>query len=145
MAIVDISPSEAQRPYLQAGEYGPGLEHEADTDIWVFEYPATERPCPFNKEKAWVAEDPTNHRHAFVGIRIVTQNGDRFFVDKWIRGAGLKKFLLQAGVPITDKPGGGFQFNDDDVVRKLAGVVMSEPSEYQGEMRNGFVNSVLSK
>jgi hypothetical protein len=146
MAIVDISPQEAQRPYLQGGEFGPGLTHEADVEVWQFEYPATERPCPYGKEKLWVAENPENNRHAYLGISVTLPNGERHFLDKWVRGSALKRTLLQCGVNVTAKQGGGFQFDDSAVNgMKLGGIVLSDPTERDGEMRTGFINSILSR
>ena len=146
MAIIEISTEEAQRPYLMGGEYGSGLTHEADVELWKFEYPAVERTCPFTKERAWKDEDPENRHHAYFGITVVTPNGDKHYLDIWKRGSQLKKTLLQCGVVPTSLPGGGFQFDSEDVApRKLGGVRMGDPREFEGEMRNGFVNAILSR
>lgn len=44
MSQFTLDPKSASRPYLVAGEYGPGRAFEADCEISKFEIPASENP-----------------------------------------------------------------------------------------------------
>jgi hypothetical protein len=149
MAIVEISQENSpETPYLKGGQYGPGLENEADVELWRFEFPAVERACPFKKEQAWILENPTKHAHAYFGFSVVTRDGNKHYVDRWVRNdrKRLRKALLEVGATVADGANGSIQFDTDDVApRKLGGLEMGEAREYEGEMRTGFINKVLGK
>ncbi len=134
--ITQITDEEAQRPFLPQGDYGSGLNNDADVELARFEYPAQERPCPWDKDGTY----------AYFGFTVVTPDGNKHYPDAWVQPSSLKKFLLALGVEVSPNPTGpGFTFDDGSVApRKVTGVRLGKPREYQGEMRTGTVRTVLS-
>lgn len=134
--IIHIADEEAQNPYLNAGDYGTGLDNEADVQLMRFEFPATERPCPWDKEG----------RNAFFGFTVVTADGNKHFVDHWVKPSALKKTLLALGVELSPDPqGAGFSFPENFAPMPVVGLRMGDAREYNGEMRTGRVRQILGR
>ena len=137
MSIVEIKPGDMKQfTVLEGGQYGSGLQHEADVELTKFQFPATEKNLPgYDKEGK---EGP----HAYFLVRTVLPNGkdalSRCHIDNMDK---LKLALAAIGVEVADTPDGGIAFDGDDVApRKLGGVEVKDAREGKdGVMYNGDV------
>ena len=144
MGIVNIDPKVLERPVLAEGQYGPGLQFNADVELTGFECPAEEK-LP--------AYDPDGARgpYAYFGFKVAKADGKTLWPEEWVEigegsGRKIQDFLAAAGVELTDDGNGGFRFATEDVApRKLNGIQMAAPraSKTTGTMFNGKVVAII--
>jgi hypothetical protein len=144
MGIVNIDPRVLERPVLAEGQYGQGLQHEADVELTGFEFPAVEN-LP--------AYDPVGARgpYAYFGFKVVKADGKTLWPEEWVEigegsGRKIQDFLSAAGVDLTDDGKGGFNFDNTSVApRKVNGIQMAAPraSKTTGTMFNGKVMAII--
>jgi hypothetical protein len=126
MGIVSFSKNIEQRPILdQAGQYGQGLQHEADVELARFECPAEDRLPAFDR-------DNERGPYAYFGITVTRPDGTKVFYDHWEEvgegtGSRLREHLANAGAPISEGED-DFNFDPADVApRKLGGIEVKDP------------------
>lgn len=143
MAIVNVNPKMDKRRILeQGGQYGQGLQHQADVELTNFESPNEEgkldRMPPFDKDGE---EGP----YWYLNIKVATPDGKRTFVQEWQRSRQLRTTLQVIGVPVTDNPDGTFTFDDSQVApRKLGGIEVEAPRETpDGRRFGGRVKQII--
>lgn len=132
--MISIPTSSRRRPLPEGGIYGPGLQVEADVELYSLE-PA-EQPPGYDK----AGEFSPYWEFTF---RIMPADGPQYFVrDKvsFAAGSGSKAipWLEAAGVPFETSvdPDGNECFNfDKDAAapRKIGGIEMGSPREWVGD------------
>ena len=136
---VSITAEEATRGVLAGGTYGLGLDHNADVELTAFAYPSTEKFPGWDKTGA---KGPW----ALFTVMIVTEEGERFFLDKFYDTTGLCKALIAVGASPDVSNDGSFTFDNEAVAgRKLRGVEVKAPREYNGKMYNGDIKAFIAE
>jgi hypothetical protein len=136
---VSVTAEEATRGVLKGGVYGPGLDNNSDVELVSFAFPSTD------KLPGW---DKTGEKGpwALFTVMIVTEDGERHFIDKFYESTGLAKALISVGVSPEFEADGGFTFDTDDVAgRKLRGVEVKPPREYNGKTYNGDIKAFIAE
>jgi len=152
MAHVNVDPKNEPKPYLEeGGTYGPGLDHEAVIEVTEFVSP--------NEEGMLVSERgfdvmPGYDREGAKGtywywnFKVTTDEGRIVFLRAHTQESKLKKWLLCAGVPISENEDGTFSFDPDDVApRELkGGIDVKDPrfSEATDKWYSGDVKAVFA-
>jgi hypothetical protein len=139
MAIVNIGASDMKRfTTLPGGQFGPGLQYDADVELTQFQYPAAEKNLP--------GYDRSNERgpYGFFLFRITLPDGDSALVRMHTDNLDkMRAVLTGAGVEIAVHDDGvGFGFDPDQVApRKVGGVEIKEPRE--GNDGNTYTGDVI--
>jgi hypothetical protein len=139
MAIVELHPDAQKRAYLRGGQYGPGMNFNADCEVTDYQFPADETPGWDTENK----EDPNDW--AFIRIRV---NSDDFgsctiFHHEPIAamtGSKLGQWLAALGVPVE---GETFRHDTDQVVGRKCAVEMGDPREDKHEAGKFYTGRLL--
>ena len=144
MPIVQIDPTASNYPIIdEAGLYGPGLQHEADTELAAYE-----RETADTKLSRYPAYDLEGKRgpYAYFKFTITQPAKGKNFVDHWETigpntGSKEEQMLLDMGV-ISAK---GESFDSDAVApRKIAGLEIGAPRlSRDGRLFTGKVIKVI--
>jgi len=133
MAIVRVKPTNDPTPYIRdGGQYGPGLQHEADVELLEFESPKAESgPDMLDRMPAFDREGTKGDLYYRFNFQIVTDNGAKYFVTEWVTSTRkLEKWLQALGVPVAKDDEGYLQFDDQDVApRKVGGIDIKPPRQ----------------
>lgn len=135
---ITVTKEEATRDTFEGGLYGEGLDHEATVELVGFEYPSTKLP-------GW-DKDGAKGPWALFTVKVTRQDGERAFFDKFVEPIMLAKYLVSVGVEPEFTGDGGFTFESDEVAgRKLVGVEIKPPREWNGKLYNGDIKQFLSE
>lgn len=126
MPIVEINPNARKYAYLEeGGDYGPGMEHEAEVEVTDYQNPAKEAP-PYIRDSR--PED-----FAFFRFRVRRPGGPTVGLRHWepigeYTGSNLGSILVNLGVPVED-PDGICRHDTDQVVGRACGLRMGDPRQ----------------
>lgn len=139
--IVELEPGADDYPYLQqGGKYGPGLDHEADCEVVLYEFPSSEDRKIFGKLhpadeichlRIQVRSEEFGTSTLFITEPIVSNSG-----SKW------PQWLTQLGVDNSGPP--SYQHDSDDVEGRKCWVEVTDPRQDQstGRWYNGNVRDM---
>jgi hypothetical protein len=130
--FVEINPDAGRYAYLEeAGEYGPGLEFEADVSVSHYELPASEPPPYIKGSKA--------QDFAFFRFEVRRQGVPAVRLRHWepigpFSGSKLGTFLVNLGVDVED-PEGRVRHDANQVPGRKCGIRVGAPREnYSGRI-----------
>jgi len=138
---VHVSAEEALGDVLPGGPTGPGLDNEAEVELYQFEYPAVTFPA-YDK-------DGTKAVYAFFNVKLTQTHGPKAgkstFEKVWFESDRLAFQLKSIGVHVdVDETTGSFEFDSDDCVGlKLTGVELKEPRTYNGRQYTGNIKGFI--
>jgi len=137
MARVQLHPDAEKRTYLRAGQYGPGLPHEAECEVTDYQFPADEPP-------RYRPDDPAEN-WAFIRIRVnsVEFGSGVIFHHEPIAeysGSKLGPWLVAMGVPCD---GVGYEHDTDQVVGRQVAVEVGDPREDKKEAGKFYTGNLL--
>lgn len=142
MAIVNIKPVAEDRPVLEGGQYGPGLQNDAHVELTAFEFP---------DENGMLDRMPAYDRDGEKGpyvrfnVRVDLANGGGTrFVEEWRTFTNrLKNDLRNCGVEVQDKPDGSFDFDPQQVApRELGGIEVKAPRQSKQDPDRRFPGGI---
>ncbi len=113
MPIVNVNPEDMKKPVeaIDGGQYGPGMQNDAELKLIDFEFPATGKNLPgYDKDGK---EGP----HAYFSVQINLANGATAFARKHVDVMEyLANDLTALGVNVMNNGDAGISFNDEEVV-----------------------------
>ncbi len=137
MALVSMDPSASNWPYLTAGKYGPGMDHEAECEITEYEFPALEAPrfAPEDPPESW----------AKMRIKVRVEGGIStvLFVDIPIgpnSGSRLGDWLTALGINVSDD--GTFAHDPDHLPGTKCAVEVGDPRKDKNDPKKFYTGNV---
>ena len=145
MALVSVKPTNDPTPYIEeGGQYGPGLQHEADVELVEFESPQAESgPNMLDRMPAYDREGTKGNVYYRFNFTVITPEKGKRFVTEWVDSSRKLKGWLQAlGVPVQ-QDGEGFTFDDGDVApRKVGGLDIKPPRQDKNDPDRFFTGGI---
>ena len=125
---------------LPGGPTGPGLDNDAEVELFKFSYPATRFPG-YDK-------DGTKAVYAFFQIKITQVEGPKAgkatFHDHWVESDALDFALKSIGAFTDKEDSGAYDFDDDELIgKKLVGVELKEPRDWNGRQFTGNIRGFI--
>ena len=149
MSTVTIKPKAENRPVLEGGQYGPGLQNDAKVELTEFEAPDENGML-----ERMPAYDRDGERGPYCRFNVkVEYNGSTFFVTDWREFTNrLKNDLRNCGVDVIDQTDGTFTFDDAQVApgggRELGGIDLKAPRQAKDDPERrypGGIKGFISK
>ena len=142
MAVVKISKDSEKNPFLPyGGQYGSGLEHEAECEVFQFDMnvepgqgPGFDKDCKRTTYCLFVFR--VKHEDQLVFVRHFEPTGPN-------TGSRAIKWLKALGAEMTETPDGDYVLDDSGVVGSKCGIVVKEPTQRDGVDYTGRLTDVI--
>jgi len=142
MSTVTIKPKADNRPVLEGGQYGPGLQYDAKVELTEFEAPG---PDGMLERMPGYDKDGTKDEAPYYRFNVkVEYNGSTYFVTDWRSATNrLKNDLRNCGVEVIDQADGTFTFDDTQVApRDLGGFEVKAPRAAKDDPERRFAGGI---